>query len=161
MTYATVNKQQSPLTESDRIIIATIIQRHPEQIKTIWIDCGITVWVQLTNGGWLPFDRNWFAARVAEEKLSLEAQENLHRRNQELEAELKQACKEQGLNYGEVDYLFFSTKVYQGRDFLGIIGFHRFSNLWTYRRRERGIDQYASSVKDALAKLGVRQLATV
>lgn len=160
MTQTTVNKQD-PLTESDRKMIANIIQSTPEQIKTIWIDCGITVWVGMTDGGWLPFDRNWFAQRVAEEKLSLEAQENLHRRNQELEAELKQACKEQGLNYGEVDYLMFSTRVYQGHNFVGIVGFHRFSNLWTYRRRERGADQYASSVRDALAKLGVKQLATV
>jgi hypothetical protein len=88
MTYITVNKQaQSPLTEQDKRIIANIIQRTSEEIRTLWIEGGITVWVQLQDGGRLPFDRNWFAQRVAEEKTSLEAQESLHRQNQRLEAE--------------------------------------------------------------------------
>jgi hypothetical protein len=98
---------------------------------------------------------------VAQEKTSLNAQESLHKRNQELELELKQACTEYGLNYGQIDYLFFSTKVYQGRDLLGIVGFHRFSQMWTYRRRERSADQYVSSAADALSRLGVKQLALV
>ncbi|BCL40062.1 hypothetical protein [Nostoc sp. MS1] len=162
MTYTTINKQaQSPLTDRDRQIIATIIQRTPEEIRTMWIEGGITVWIQLTDGGRLPFERNWFAQRVAEEKTSLDAQESLHRQNQRLEAELKQACTEYGLNYGQIDYLFFSTKVYQGRDLLGIVGFHRFSQMWTYRSRERGADQYANSAADALSRLGIRQLAMV
>jgi hypothetical protein len=161
MTYTTINKQQSPLTDRDRQMIANIIQRTPDEIKTMWIEGGITVWVQLQDDGRLPFDRNWFAQRVAQEKTSLDAQENLHRQNQRLEAELKQACTEYGLNYGQIDYLFFSTKVYQGRDLLGIVGYHRFSQMWTYRRRERSADQYASSAADALSRLGVRQLALV
>ncbi|MBD2255141.1 hypothetical protein H6G14_28380 [Nostoc parmelioides FACHB-3921] len=162
MTYTALNKQvQSPLTEQDKRIIATIIQRHADEIKTLWIDCGITVWVQLQDGGRLAFDRNWFAQRVAEEKTSLEAQENLHRQNQRLEAELKQACTEYGLQHGEIDYLMFSTKVYRGRDLVGFVGFHRFSQMWTYSRRATEPDRYARSASDALAKLGVRQLTMV
>lgn len=162
MTYQTVNKQaQSPLTQRDRQIIATIIKRAPEEVYTLWIDCGITVWVQLTDGGWLPFDRNWFAARVADEKASVEAQENLHKRNQILEAELKQACAEYGLNYGQIDYLMFRTKVYRGKDLVGFVGFHRFSQMWFFSRRATEPDRYASSAADALARLGVRPLARV
>ncbi|HEY9799432.1 MAG TPA: hypothetical protein V6D25_03660 [Leptolyngbyaceae cyanobacterium] len=160
MTYQTVNKQD-PLTERDRQLIATIIKRTPEEIKTIWIDCGINVWVQLTNGGWLPFDRNWFAQRVAQEKVSLNAQEDLHRRNQQLEIELKQACAQYGLQHSEIDYLMFSTKVYRGRELVGFVGFHRFSKMWTYSRRATEPDRYASSAADALLRLGVRQLALV
>jgi hypothetical protein len=162
MAYATENKQaQSPLTERDRRIIANIINRTPEEIYTLWIDCGITVWVQLSNGGWLPFERNWFAARVAQEKTSLEVQEKLHKGNQVLEAELKQACAQYGLQHGEIDYLMFSAKVYRGRDLVGFVGFHRFSRMWTYSRRAKEPDRYASSAADALAKLGARALATV
>lgn len=162
MTYTTVNKQaQSPLTEQDKRIIANIIQRHPDEIKTLWIDCGITVWVQLQDGGRLPFDRNWFAQRVAKEKTSLEAQESLHRQNQRLETELNQACAEYGLQHGEIDYLMFSTKVYRGRDLVGFVGFHRFSQMWTYSRRAMEPDRYARSATDALCLLGVRQLALV
>ncbi|WP_414756516.1 hypothetical protein [Anabaena sp. CCY 9910] len=106
MTYTALNKQaQSPLTDRDRQIIANIIQRHPDEIKTMWIEGGITIWVQLQDGGRLAFDRNWFAQRVAQEKTSLDAQENLHRHNQRLEAELNQACAEYGLQHGEIDYV--------------------------------------------------------
>lgn len=160
MTYATVNKQD-PLTSRDRQMIATIIRRTPEEIKTLWIDCGITVWVQLTDGGWLPFDRNWFAQRVAEEKVSLDAQENLHRKNQELEKELKQACAQYGLQHGKIDYLMFSTKVYRGRDLVGFVGFNRFGKMWSCSRRATEPDRYAHSAADALAKLGVKQLVMV
>ncbi|BAB78120.1 hypothetical protein ACN23B_27110 (plasmid) [Anabaena sp. FACHB-709] len=162
MSYATINKQaQSPLTEQDKRIIANIIQRHPDEIKTIWIDCGITVWVQLQDGGRLPFDKNWFAQRVAQEKTSLDAQESLHRHNQKLETELNQACSEYGLQHGEIDYLMFSTKVYRGRDLVGFVGFNRFGKMWSYSRRVTEPDKYAHSAADALSKLGVRQLATV
>ncbi|BAY73251.1 hypothetical protein NIES23_60790 (plasmid) [Trichormus variabilis NIES-23] len=109
----------------------------------------------------LPFDRNWFAQRVAEEKTSLDAQESLHRQNQRLEAELNQACAEYGLQHGEMDYLMFSTKVYRGRDLVGFVGFNRFSQMWTYSRRATEPDKYARSAADALFKLGVRRLALV
>ncbi|BAT56591.1 unknown protein (plasmid) [Nostoc sp. NIES-3756] len=161
MTHTTINKQQSPLTDRDRQMIATIIQRHPDEIRTLWIDCGITVWVQLQDGGRLPFDRNWFAQRVAQEKTSLDAQENLHRQNQRLEDELNQACTECGLQHGEIDYLMFSTKVYRGRDLVGFVGFNRFGKMWSCSRRATEPDRYASSAADALFKLGVRQLVTV
>lgn len=162
MTYQIINKQvQSPLTEQDKQMIATIIQRHPDEIRTLWIEGGITVWVQLQDGGRLPFDRNWFAQRVAQEKTSLDAQESLHRQNQRLEAELNQAFAEYGLQHGEIDYLMFSTKVYRGRDLVGFVGFNRFSRMWTYSRRATEPDRYARSAADALSKLGVRQLALV
>ncbi|BAY41964.1 hypothetical protein NIES2111_63600 (plasmid) [Nostoc sp. NIES-2111] len=162
MPQTTINKQaQSPLTDRDRQIIATIIQRHPDEIKTMWIEGGITVWVQLQDGGRLPFDKNWFAQRVAEEKTSLDAQENLHRQNQRLEDELNQACAQYGLQHGEIDYLMFSTKVYRNRDLVGFVGFNRFGKMWSYSRRVMEPDKYASSAAEALSKLGVRQLATV
>jgi hypothetical protein len=138
-----------------------IVSIFGSEIYTLWIDCGITVWVALEDGGKLPFDRNWFAARVAEEKLSIEAQENLHKRNKELESELKQACAQYGLQHGEIDYLMFRTKVYRGRDLVGFVGFYRFSQMWFFSRRATEPDRYASSAANALAKLGVKQLARV
>ncbi|WP_242054090.1 hypothetical protein [Nostoc sp. FACHB-888] len=62
---------QDPLTSRDRRIIGEIIEVQPESIRTIWIEGGITVWVQFVEGGRLPFDRNWFATRVAEVKATL------------------------------------------------------------------------------------------
>ncbi|QFS49700.1 hypothetical protein GXM_07194 [Nostoc sphaeroides CCNUC1] len=62
---------QDPLTNSDRRIIGEIIQVEPESVRTIWIEGGITVWVQFIDGGRLPFDRNWFATRVAQVKATL------------------------------------------------------------------------------------------
>ncbi|MEA5628103.1 hypothetical protein [Nostoc sp. UHCC 0251] len=52
---------QDPLTARDRRIIGEIIEVEPESVRTIWIEGGITVWVQLVGSGRLPFDRNWFA----------------------------------------------------------------------------------------------------
>ncbi|MHC5916146.1 MAG: hypothetical protein ACYTXE_35280, partial [Nostoc sp.] len=48
---------QDPLTSRDRRIIGEIIQVEPESVRTIWIEGGITVWVQFVEGGRLPFDR--------------------------------------------------------------------------------------------------------
>ncbi len=42
---------QGPLTARDRRIIGEIIQVEPESVRTIWIEGGITVWVQLVGGG--------------------------------------------------------------------------------------------------------------
>ncbi|WP_225226037.1 hypothetical protein [Komarekiella delphini-convector] len=47
---------QEPLTSRDRRIIGEIIGEHPESVRTIWIEGGITVWVQFVDGGLLPFD---------------------------------------------------------------------------------------------------------
>jgi hypothetical protein len=60
-----------PLTARDRRIIGEIIQVIPESVRTIWIEGGITVWVQFVEGGRLAFDRNWFALRVQEVKATL------------------------------------------------------------------------------------------
>ncbi|MHC5863013.1 MAG: hypothetical protein ACYTXM_40650, partial [Nostoc sp.] len=62
---------QDPLTSRDRRIIGEIIEVEPESIRTIWIEGGITVWVQFVEGGRLPFERDWFATRVAEVKATL------------------------------------------------------------------------------------------
>ena len=60
----TVAPTQDPLTARDRRIIGEIIQVQPESVRTIWIEGGITVWVQFVEGGRLPFDRNWFAQEL-------------------------------------------------------------------------------------------------
>jgi hypothetical protein len=62
---------QDPLTARDRRIIGEIIEVEPESVRTIWIEGGITVWVRFVNGSCLPFDRDWFAKRVAEVKATL------------------------------------------------------------------------------------------
>ncbi|MHC0068650.1 hypothetical protein ACWATR_38285 [Nostoc sp. UIC 10890] len=61
------------LSERDRAIISQIINVAADQIVAIWIDCG-TVWVKLIDGR-LPFDRDWFAVRVAEVKAAMLADE--------------------------------------------------------------------------------------
>ncbi|MEH2231084.1 MAG: hypothetical protein V7K71_15930 [Nostoc sp.] len=45
---------QDPLTSRDRRIIGEIIEVEPESVRTIWIEGGITVWVQFVEGGRLP-----------------------------------------------------------------------------------------------------------
>ncbi|MEH2294019.1 hypothetical protein [Nostoc sp.] len=102
---------QDPLTSSDRRIIGEIIEVEPASVRTIWIEGGITVWVQLVDGGRLPFDRNWFATRVAEVKATLP--ETPRERNARLSDELEKACTAFGLYHGEINWLSFSTKLYQ------------------------------------------------
>ncbi|MEH1819163.1 MAG: hypothetical protein V7L31_08810, partial [Nostoc sp.] len=80
---------QDPLTSRDRRIIGEIIEVQPESIRTIWIEGGITVWVQFFNSGRLPFDRDWFATRVAEVKATL--LETPLERNERLSEELEKA----------------------------------------------------------------------
>jgi hypothetical protein len=41
---------QDPLTSRDRRIIGEIIEVEPESVRTIWIEGGITVWVQFFDG---------------------------------------------------------------------------------------------------------------
>ncbi|WP_341530001.1 hypothetical protein WKK05_12225 [Nostoc sp. UHCC 0302] len=59
---------KDPLTARDRRIIGEIIEVEPETIRTIWLEGGITLWVRFVDGSCLPFDRDWFAKRVAEVK---------------------------------------------------------------------------------------------
>jgi hypothetical protein len=42
---------QDPLTSRDRRIIGEIIEVEPESVRTIWIEGGITVWVQFVERG--------------------------------------------------------------------------------------------------------------
>jgi hypothetical protein len=92
---------QDPLTSRDRRIIGEIIEVQSESVRTIWIEGGITVWVQLVGGGRLPFDRDWFATRVAEVKATL--LETPRERNERLSDELEKACTVFGLYHGEID----------------------------------------------------------
>ncbi|QFS52399.1 hypothetical protein [Nostoc sphaeroides] len=143
---------QDPLTSRDRRIIGEIIEVQPESIRTIWIEGGITVWVQLVGGGRLPFDRDWFATRVAEVKATLP--ETPRERNQRLETELKEACKKFGLYYGEIDYLVFSTKVYRDGHLVGFVGWDE--EGWYARPRQYGVNRVAPSAEQVIALLGVR-----
>jgi hypothetical protein len=150
----TIAPAKDPLNDRDRRIIATIIERTPEEIKTIWTEAGITVWVQLNDGGRLPFDRNWFATRVQEVKATLP--ETPRERNERLSAELEQACTKFGLTHGQIDWLSFSTTLYLNRLCIGFIGHNR-ANQWYSRRNQLGGSRTADSVDAAIASLGVRQ----
>jgi hypothetical protein len=143
---------QDPLTSRDRCIIGEIIQVEPESVRTIWIEGGITVWVQLVGGGRLPFDRNWFATRVAEVKATLP--ETPRERNERLSDELETACTAFGLYHGEIDWLSFSTKLYRDGRFVGFVGCNQES--WYARPRQYGVNRVAPSAKDVIASLGVR-----
>ena len=143
---------QDPLTARDRSIIGEIIEVQPESVRTIWIEGGITVWVQLIGGGQLPFDRNWFATRVAEVKATLP--ESPRERNERLSDELEKACAVFGLYHGEVDWLSFSTKLYQDGHFVGFIGCNK--QGWYAKPRQYGVNRVAPSAKQVIASLGVR-----
>ncbi|MCC5633824.1 hypothetical protein LC613_41125 [Nostoc sphaeroides CHAB 2801] len=143
---------QDPLTSRDRRIIGEIIEVEPESVRTIWIEGGITVWVQLVGGGRLPFDRNWFATRVAEVKATLP--ETPRERNERLSDELEKACAVFGLYHGEIDWLSFSTKLYQDGRFVGFIGCNQQS--WYARPRQYGVNRVAPSAEQVIALLGVR-----
>jgi hypothetical protein len=143
---------QDPLTSRDRRIIGEIIEVQPESVRTIWIEGGITVWVQLVGGGRLPFDHNWFATRVAEVKATLP--ETPLERNERLSDELEEACTIFGLYHGEIDWLGFSTKLYQDRRFVGFVGCNQ--EGWYTRPRQYGVNRVAGSAKDVIALLGVR-----
>ncbi|HYX17461.1 MAG TPA: hypothetical protein VE944_24520 [Nostoc sp.] len=143
---------QDPLTSRDRRIIGEIIEVEPESIRTIWIEGGITVWVQFVDGGRLPFDRNWFATRVAEVKATLP--ETPLERNERLSDELEKACTAFGLYHGEIDWLSFSAKLYKGGRFVGFIECNQES--WYARPRQYGVNRVADTAKDVIALLGVR-----
>ena len=143
---------QDPLTSRDRRIIGEIIEVQPESVRTIWIEGGITVWVQLVEGGKLPFDRNWFATRVAEVKATLP--ETPKERNERLSDELEEACTVFGLYHGEIDWLSFSTKLYQDGHFVGFVGCNQ--QGWYTRPRQYGVNRVAASAEQVIALLGVR-----
>ncbi|MBN3905628.1 MAG: hypothetical protein HWQ35_03315 [Nostoc sp. NMS1] len=143
---------QDPLTRRDRRIIGEIIEVEPESVRTIWIEGRITVWVQLVGGGRLPFDRNWFATRVAQVKATLP--ETPLERNERLSDDLEKACTVFGLYHGEIDWLRFSTKLYQDGHFVGFVGCNQ--QGWYARPRQYGVNRVAGSAKDVIASLGVR-----
>ncbi|MBD2249118.1 hypothetical protein [Nostoc sp. FACHB-888] len=143
---------QDPLTSRDRRIIGEIIEVEPESIRTIWIEGGITVWVQFVEGGRLPFDRDWFATRVAEVKATLP--ETPLERNERLSDELETACTAFGLYHGEIDWLSFSTKLYQDGHFVGFVGCNH--QGWYARPRQYGVNRVTGNAKDVIASLGVR-----
>ncbi|MBG1264128.1 hypothetical protein [Nostoc commune] len=143
---------KDPLTSRDRRIIGEIIQVEPESVRTIWLEGGITLWVQFVEGGRLPFDRDWFATRVAQVKATLP--ETPRERNERLSDELEKACTVFGLYHGEVNWLSFSTKLYQDGHFVGFIGCNQES--WYARPRQYGVNRVAGSAKDVIALLGVR-----
>jgi hypothetical protein len=143
---------QDPLTSRDRRIIGEIIEVEPESVRTIWIEGGITVWVQFIDGGRLPFDRNWFAARVTEVKATLP--ETPRERNERLSAELEEACSLFGFYHGEIDYLSFSTKLYQDGHFVGFVGCNQ--QGWYARPRQYGLNRVAATAEQVIALLGVQ-----
>lgn len=143
-----------PLTSRDRRIIGEIIQVDPESIRTIWLEAEITVWVQLKDGGRLPFERNCFAARVQEVKATLP--ETPRERNDRLSEELETACQKYGLTHGEIDWLSFSTTLYVNRQRLGFLGCN-LQGQWYSRRSQLGGSRTAVDIDAAIAQLGVRQ----
>jgi len=143
---------QDPLTSRDRRIISEIIQVEPESVCTIWIEGGITLWVKFVGGGRLAFDRDWFAKRVAEVKATLP--ETALERNERLSDELEKACAVFGLYHGEIDWLSFSTKLYQDGRFVGFVGCNQ--ERWYARPRQYGLNRVAASAEQVIASLGVR-----
>ncbi|QLE46003.1 hypothetical protein FD723_37945 (plasmid) [Nostoc sp. C052] len=143
---------KDPLTSLDRRIIGEIIEVQPESVRTIWIEGGITVWVQLVGGGRLPFDRDWFATRVAEVKATLS--ETPLERNERLSDELEKACAVFCLYYGEINWVSFSTKLYQDGRFVGFVGCNQ--QGWYARPRQYGLNRVAPSAEQVIGLLGVR-----
>ncbi|MBD2491701.1 hypothetical protein [Aulosira sp. FACHB-615] len=143
-----------PLTSRDRRIIAEIIEVEADSIRTIWIEAGITVWVQFFDGGRLPFERNWFAKRVAEVKATL--RETPRERNDRLSDELEAACQKYGLTHGEIDWLSFSTTLYFNNRRVGFVGYNR-ADQWYSRQRPLGGSRTTDSIDAAIALLGIRQ----
>jgi hypothetical protein len=108
--------------------------------------------VQFVGGGRLPFDRNWFATRVAEVKATLP--ETALERNERLSDELEKACTVFGLYHGEINWLSFSTKLYQDGRFVGFVGYSQ--EAWYARPRQYGVNRVAASAEQVIASLGVR-----
>ncbi|MBD2473178.1 hypothetical protein H6G90_37290 [Nostoc sp. FACHB-145] len=143
-----------PLTSRDRRIIGEIIEVDPQSIRTIWIEAGITVWVQLVDGGRLAFGRDWFATRVQEVKANLP--ETPSERNERLSEELETACQKYGLTHGEIDWLSFSTTLYFNRQRVGFVGCN-LQRQWYSRISQLGGSRTAVDIDAAIAQLGIRQ----
>ncbi|MEH1814036.1 MAG: hypothetical protein V7K26_15585 [Nostoc sp.] len=143
---------KDPLTSRDRRIIGEIIQVEPESVRTIWLEGGITLWVRFVNGSCLPFDRDWFAKRVAEVKATLP--ETPLERNERLSDELEEACVKFNLWHPQIDWLSFSTKLYRNNQLVGYIGCNY--QGWYSRPRTYGMNRFASSASEAITFLGVR-----
>lgn len=143
---------QDPLTSRDRRIIGEIIQVEPQSVRTIWLEGGITVWVRFVNGSCFPFDRDWFAKRVAEVKATLP--ETPLERNERLSDELEEACVKFNLWHPQIDWLSFSTKLYRNNQLVGYIGCNY--QGWYSRPRTYGMNRFASSASEAITFLGVR-----
>ncbi|MBD2440940.1 hypothetical protein [Nostoc sp. FACHB-110] len=150
----TIAPTTDPLTSRDRRIIAEIIEVDPESIRTIWIEAGITVWVQLVDNGRLPFERNWFYTRVQEVKATLP--ETPRERNDRLSEELETACQKYGLTHGEIDWLSFSTTLYFNNRRVGFVGYNR-ADQWYSRQRPLGQSRTTDSIDEAIALLGISQ----
>lgn len=143
-----------PLTSRDRRIIAEIIEVEAESIRTIWLEAGITVWVQFVDGGRLPFDRDWFYTRVQEVKATLP--ETPRERNDRLSEELETACKKYGLTHGEIDWLSFSTTLHFNRQRVGFLGCNR-EDKWYSHQSQLGGSRTAIDIDAAIALLGIKQ----
>ncbi|MBD2440590.1 hypothetical protein [Nostoc sp. FACHB-110] len=150
----TIAPTPDPLTSRDRRIIAEIIEVDPESIRTLWIEAGITVWVQLVDNGRLPFDRDWFYTRVQEVKATL--RETPRERNDRLSEELEIACQKYGLTHGEIDWLSFSTTLYFNNRRVGFVGYNR-ADQWYSKQRPLGQSRTAINIDEAIALLGIRQ----
>ncbi len=108
--------------------------------------------MQFVEGGRLPFDRDWFATRVAQVKATLP--ETPRERNERLSDELEKACAVFGLYHGEIDWLSFSTKLFQDGRFVGFVGCNQ--QGWYARPRQYGVNRVAASAEQVIASLGVR-----
>ncbi|MBD2616461.1 hypothetical protein H6G94_35455 [Nostoc punctiforme FACHB-252] len=150
----TVAPTADPLTSRDRRIIGEIIEVDPESIRTIWLEAGITVWVQLVGGGRLPFERNWFATRVQQVKATLP--ETPRERNDRLSDELETACKKFGLTHAEIDWLSFSTTLYRNRQRVGFLGCN-LEGKWYSRQSQLRGSRTAIDIDAAIRQLGVGQ----
>ena len=106
---------KDPLTNSDRQIIATIVndsdyskECQPEDVVTIWISAdGTTVWVKMAHG-YARYHKEQFKRAVTEIKTSLSAPV---KPNQQLDNELKEAADKIGW-LGECDWLSLSIQPY-------------------------------------------------
>ncbi|MBH8554975.1 hypothetical protein I8751_22020 [Nostocaceae cyanobacterium CENA357] len=156
----TITIAQNPLTDRDRTIIATIVNQsdyphdcQPQDVVTIWINEDNIVWVKMTHG-FARFHKEPFKAAVAEVKANLP--ETPRERNERLSAELEAACTKFGLWHGEIDWLSFSTKVFQGKDLVGFVGYN-LEDKWYSRRNQLGSSRITDNVDAAITALGVRQ----
>ncbi|WP_179064052.1 hypothetical protein [Nostoc sp. C052] len=67
---------------------------------------------------------------------------------------MEEACAVFGLYHGEIDWLSFSTKLYQDGHSVGFIGCNQ--QGWYTRPRQYGVNRVAGCAKDVIALLGVR-----